>query len=155
VKVLFLDIDGVLNSRRSVVAFNGYPHSFEGKDRERFDWVAVGLIRALCQETGTAIVLSSSWRILHSVHECANGLDLPIFYRTPSLSKCRGAEIAEWLSEHPEVTAYAIVDDDSDMLPEQKQYFVQTTEKNGLTIENWADLKRILGVATNMDAEAA
>jgi hypothetical protein len=31
----------------------------------------------------------------------------------------RGEEIKAWLHQHPEVTRYAIVDDDSDMLPEQ------------------------------------
>jgi hypothetical protein len=31
----------------------------------------------------------------------------------------RGQEIQEWLDKHPEVEDYAILDDDSDMLPEQ------------------------------------
>lgn len=154
-KVLFLDIDGVLNSRRSVVAFKGFPHSFDGDDRDRFDWTAVALIRRLCEDVGASIVLSSSWRILHPVDECANGLDLPIFDRTPSLSGCRGMEINAWLAEHPEVTTYAIVDDNSDMLPEQKRYYVQTSELNGLSIENWADLKRILGGQTDFDKSEA
>lgn len=35
----------------------------------------------------------------------------------------RGEEIQEWLDNYPEVTDYAILDDDSDMLPEQfKKY---------------------------------
>ena len=33
--------------------------------------------------------------------------------------KLRGQEIQEWLDQHPEVEDYAILDDDSDMLPEQ------------------------------------
>lgn len=150
-RVLFLDIDGVLNSHRTVLAFNGFPHGFDGYHRERFDWVAVALIRKLCEETGASIVLSSSWRIIHSVKECANGLDLPIFDRTPSLAGCRGTEIHAWLSEHPEITHYAIVDDNSDMLPDQKTHFVQTDEREGLSMTNWADLKRILGVQTDED----
>jgi hypothetical protein len=151
-KVLFLDIDGVLNSQRTVVACKGFPHSFDGHDRDKFDWIAVGLIRKLCDETGASICLSSSWRIIHSVHECANALDLPIFDRTPSLNGPRGMEINAWLSEHPEVTTYAIVDDLSDMLPDQLPNFVQTSEKNGLSIENWADLKRILGMDETIDS---
>ena len=31
----------------------------------------------------------------------------------------RGEEIQDWLDNHPEVEDYAILDDDSDMLPEQ------------------------------------
>ncbi|MDB5822198.1 MAG: hypothetical protein JWR21_902 [Herminiimonas sp.] len=154
-KVLFLDIDGVLNSRRSVVAFKGYPHSFSGECKGRFDWVAVALIRQLCEETGCSIVLSSSWRILHTVHECANGLDLPIFDKTPNLGGPRGLEVNAWLAEHPEITHYAIVDDNSDMLLDQMENFVQTDELVGLSIRDWADLKRILGQETNMaDREA-
>jgi hypothetical protein len=154
-KVLFLDIDGVLNSRRTVVAFKGYPHGFDGYDRDRFDWVAVALISRLCEETGASIVLSSSWRIIHSVQECANGLDLPIFDRTPSLDGIRGMEINAWLAEHPEVTDYAIVDDNSDMLESQKSRFVQTDELVGLSIVNWVALKQILGVKSNEDQREA
>src|SRR3546814_6841131 len=44
----------------------------------------------------------------------------------------RGGEIAEWLSRHPEVSVYAIVDDDSDMLPEQRHAFVQTRFEDGI-----------------------
>jgi hypothetical protein len=142
--VLFLDIDGVLNSMRTVEAFKGYPHSFDGYDRDKFDWTAVGLIRRLCADTNASIVLSSSWRIIHSVHECANGLDLPIFDRTPSLSGSRGTEINAWLSAHPEVTTYAIVDDDSDMLADQWRYFVKTDRYEGLTYRNYRELIGIL-----------
>ena len=44
----------------------------------------------------------------------------------------RGHEIQEWLDKHPEVTRYAILDDDSDMLPEQMPNFFKTTFQNGL-----------------------
>lgn len=154
-KVLFLDIDGVLNSRRSVVACNGYPHGFTKVDLEKFDWIAVGLIRKLCEETDTSICLSSSWRLIHSVHECANGLDLPIFDKTPSLNSNRGVQINVWLAEHPEVTCYAIVDDDADMMPQQVPFFVRTNERNGLSIQDFANLKRILKGLTDADEAIA
>ncbi|MDR6389209.1 HAD domain-containing protein [Paraburkholderia phenoliruptrix] len=149
-KVLFLDIDGVLNSRRTVTATGTFPHGFEDKQKPHFDWVAVGMIRKLCEVTGASIVLSSSWRIIHSVDDCANGLDLPIFDRTPSLNwsgRVRGDEIAEWLKVHPEVARYAIVDDDSDMLEAQKPYFVQTDFQEGLRYQDYDSLAEILGVA--------
>jgi hypothetical protein len=149
-KVLFLDIDGVLNSSRSCYAFDGFPHGFDAKNMAKFDHVAVALIRRLCEETGASICLSSSWRIIHSVHECANGLGLPIFDRTPSLNGTRGKEIAAWLADHQKVSKYAIVDDDSDMLPEQKRYFVKTNHYDGLRMAHYSKLKRILGeVPTN------
>jgi hypothetical protein len=159
-KVLFLDIDGVLNSRRTCEAFGsplkgGFPHGFDAVNMALFDHAAIGLIRKLCETTGASICLSSSWRIIHTVHECANGLDMPIFDRTPSLNwngRTRGDEIAAWLADHPEVTTYAIVNDDSDMLESQKQYFVQTDFKEGLTWANYESLQCILGLK---QAEAA
>lgn len=144
-KVLFLDIDGVLNSRRTVIATGGYPHSFEPSCRARFDWVAVRMIRELCEKEGASIVLSSSWRHgKNSVHECANGLDLPIFDKTPDLPGVRGEEIQDWLNRHPEVTHYAIVDDNSDMLGSQADHFVQTSEEDGLSFSDYVALGRIL-----------
>jgi hypothetical protein len=56
----------------------------------------------------------------------------------------RGSEIAEWLSRHPEVDRYAIVDDDSDMLPEQVPFFVQTSFETGMTDEHAAKLIEVL-----------
>jgi hypothetical protein len=143
-KVLFLDIDGVLNSHRTAYATKGFPHGFDDAQKQKFDWIAVGLIRRLCEETNTSIVLSSSWRIIHTVHECANGLDLPIFDATPRLCGIRGDEIQEWLNRHPEVEQYAIVDDDSDMLESQKDHFVQTSHADGLSYAGYQALHRIL-----------
>jgi hypothetical protein len=153
-KVLFLDIDGVLNSQKTCEAFGsplkgGFPHGFDADNMALFDHAAIALIRKLCEKTDASIVLSSSWRIIHSVHDCANGLDLPIFDRTPSLTwpeRVRGDEIAAWLTDHPEVTRYAIVDDDSDMLDWQKSRFVQTNFQEGLSFCNYEDLMCLLGV---------
>lgn len=143
-KVLFLDIDGVLNSHRSCLAFRGYPHGFHKDDMAKFDHVAVSLIRRLCREVDCSIVLSSSWRIIHQVIEVANGLDLPIFDRTHSDGSHRGTQIKDWLDAHPEVTHYAIVDDDSDMLDEQAPCFVRTNANDGLTLNDYSKLKAIL-----------
>jgi hypothetical protein len=144
-KVLFLDIDGVLNSRRSVIATGAFPHCFDDNNKKRFDWIAVGLIRELCEKEGASIVLSSSWRHgRNAVHECANGLDLPIFDKTPDLPGVRGEEIQDWLNRHPEVIHYAIVDDNSDMLESQADHFVQTSEEDGLLFGDFVALGRIL-----------
>jgi hypothetical protein len=144
-KVLFLDIDGVLNSTRSVIAFKGFPHGFDAPNMAKFDHAAIGMIRKLCEETDASIVLSSSWRILHTVHDCANGLDLPIFDKTPGGGGNRGKQIEEWLDAHPEVTDYAIVDDDGDMLFTQYPRFVKTNCNEGLTYKDYLALKGILG----------
>ena len=144
-KVLFLDIDGVLNSRRTAVAFGSYPHKLAHLDR--FDHAALGLVRRLC-DAGVSVVLSSSWReeFLHA--DIRRALDLPIIGGTPVLSGSRGSEIAAWLAAHEEVQTWAIVDDDPDMLDEQLGCFVQTDPDNSLLWGDYVALCAILGVET-------
>ncbi|OQC17563.1 HAD domain-containing protein [Candidatus Skiveiella danica] len=144
-KVLFLDIDGVLNSRRTAVAFGSYPHKLA--HLERFDHAALGLVRRLC-EAGVSVVLSSSWREEYQHSEIGRALDLPIIGGTPVLSGSRGSEIAAWLVEHEDVRTWAIVDDDPDMLEEQRGCFVQTDPDNGLLWGDYVALCAILDVET-------
>jgi hypothetical protein len=141
-KVLFLDIDGVLNSRRSQMAFGAYPHDFS--NMQQFDLVAVSLIRRLCRVTDCSVVLSSDWRYSTTAHLAANALDLPIMGVTPQLKGTRGLEINAWLSEHPEVTRYAIVDDIAQFMDHQRPFFVQTDDAFGLTLRNYSELAAIL-----------
>ena len=141
-KALFLDIDGVLNSNRTDELY-GTPRNFQ--DMRQFDPVAIGLIRKLCEQVECSIVLSSDWRLVHTVHACANGLDLWIFDRTPYIpERPRGYEIQAWLDEHPEVETYAIVDDNSNMLESQKEFFVQTDGREGLLYSDFIVLRHIL-----------
>lgn len=145
-KIIFLDIDGVLNSHRTLVAFNGFPHGVDGYHRGQFDEVAIGLVRHLCKISDAVIVLSSSWRIIHDYRDIGKALELPIIDQTPSLAECRGAEIAMWLGERNDIETYVILDDDSDMLDGQLPRFVQTSHFNGLSWENAQQAAEILGV---------
>ena len=45
----------------------------------------------------------------------------------------RGVEVQEWLDRHPAVEQYAIIDDDSDFLP--NQWLFKTSFNEGLTPE--------------------
>lgn len=146
-KVLFLDIDGVINSERTAYAFGAYPHEVSGTHRAMFDEVAIALIRGIVEAAGASIVLSSSWRMTHSAHVVANAFDLPVMDITPVGLRGRGDEIADWLAEHPEVESYAIVDDVDEFSAEQKPFFVQTSHFDGL---RWADAEKLatlLGVS--------
>ncbi len=142
-KLLFLDIDGVLNSVRSAVAYDGYPHP---EREDKFDDVAVKLIKQLCVKTNCFIILSSTWRIgIPNMILFGKKLDLPIIDRTPrKMSATRGEEIAMYLSEAKDVEKYAIIDDDSDMLKEQIPFFVQTDNRNGISYENYLALLKLL-----------
>ena len=147
-KVIFLDVDGVLNSEVS-----------REHDMEKFDnWmerevseIHVNNLKKIVEATGAKIVLSSSWRFDHPkatgreliVDPLMRVLDrklkavgLDIIDVTPDLhGKIRGLEIQDWLNKHSDVEGFVILDDDTDMTEEQKSCFVNTTFKNGLTEE--------------------
>lgn len=119
-KVIFLDFDGVLNSLRSCIAFHGYPFP-ESDTWDKFDLVAIGLMKKLCKETGAKIVLSTSWRLCMSVEDVKDmfhelgWIEPPIIGRTPSwgnpktystgymgetFRQTRGDEINVWLKAY-------------------------------------------------------
>jgi len=141
-KVVFLDLDGVINSQRSAIAFGGYPHLID-EHRGMFDEVAVKLISGIVKTAAAKVVLSSSWRHGDDWQTIGPALGVPIIDRTPSLLGARGGEIKHWLDRHAEVECYAIVDDDPDMLPEQMPFFVHTCGFDGF---RWGDAEKLCGL---------
>lgn len=85
------------------------------------------------------IVVSSSWRVGGGMETLKRNLSeagaeklLPLIFDMTSWHdrrEKRGEEIADWLARKPHRDRYVILDDDSDMLPEQP--FVQTTMGHG------------------------
>lgn len=144
-KVIFLDIDGVLNrlgsieQQRTIHTFQGFV-GFEPELVERFN--------NLVSETGAVIVLSSSWRNSKNWRSdmFQNGLNIKkLIDRTPHLpGKIRGYEIDAWLKVHANVENYVIVDDDNDMLPWHGRHMFQTNYASGLTIEIAEKIKTFL-----------
>ena len=150
-KILFLDIDGVLNSTRTCVAFGGYP--MELTHIAAFDQVAIRLIQRLCDSAGVQIVLSSAWRLHCHFKDAGEALGLPIIDRTPSGMGPRGREIQDWLDAQPEpVECYAIIDDDGDMLPEQLAHFVKTDGHEGITWDDYVKLCGLFGESAHAGA---
>lgn len=140
--IIFLDVDGVLN-HRSIFKPGTGPDPLCPK--------AIKRLKTLADHADASIVLSSTWRlggrnsrhvqkleaagVLERLHEDWHTIDLPNEFRGNLLVvdyPRRGKEIAEWLGRHPEHTNYVILDDDSDMLPEQMPRFVQTSFDTGL-----------------------
>jgi len=143
-KIVFLDIDGVLNSYRSVIAYGVYP--IDNTSSENFDMVAVGLIREACKKCHAQIVLSSTWRLYRGWENLKTVLDLPIIDKTPKkLSSIRGEEIWLWLDEN-KVDKYVIVDDSTDILKCQQSYYVQVDPYEGLAWKDYAKILKILGI---------
>jgi hypothetical protein len=114
-RVLFLDFDGVILTLRTTLAHG------RGWNRAQCDMVLVTAIRRVC-ETGVRIVVSSTWRTLGTMamdklRECGLADHVHEDWRTkelaaPELHGDRPLELREWLSRHPEVTDYRILDDD-------------------------------------------
>lgn len=132
-KVIFLDIDGVVNcvttAQRHRGAIGIDPHM-------------AFIVGKLVEDSGAKVVLSSTWRLWkESRAEVARQVCdfIDVTPRMPLMGGAemceRGREIKAWLDQHPEVTRYAILDDDSDMLPEQQPNFFQTTWARGITDE--------------------
>jgi hypothetical protein len=145
-KVLFLDIDGVLNNMYSMVQYKAH----------LWPPLVYKLNEISNSDTDVKVVVSSSWRILFSDYDLKVLLgragwsrsDL-IIGTTPRASRddnTRGNEIQKWLDAHPEVTHYAIVDDDSDMLESQMPHFVNTTYELGLIDSDVKKIKKILEI---------
>ena len=125
-KVIFLDVDGVLNSRKTFV-------SKKGKGPWLIDVTFVRRLNRILQETGASIVLSSVWRKYEKGRKKVKEYVDFIEWTPQHDSRVRGLEIQLWLDKHPDVTRYAIIDDDADMLEGQPLF--QTSFDEGLTEE--------------------
>lgn len=129
-RVLFLDVDGVINSEATLQKCGG---GILGIDP--YLAFLVGKISLAIPDL--KVVLSSSWRHFEHGREQVEEQCVSIFDVTPGLGfgTIRGDEIRAWLDSHPEVEKYAILDDNSDMRPEQFNNFFQTSWKTGITEE--------------------
>ena len=138
-KVIFLDIDGVLQPtwkqdrfnhdmdelRRVLAAWFDNEEYLEMDKYDLaavyFDWdrEAVERLRALCDNFGAEIVISSAWR------EYSGLLRLKDYFRIydldryvtdvtaqiHDLERSRAGEVAHYLAEHPEIEKFVILDD--------------------------------------------
>lgn len=151
-KVIFLDIDGVLNNEeftlllhKRLLGREQYLQVFRDIGEMPFDYRSCVLLQKLIHETGAEVVLSSIWRLSDKhVEGIKKYAGIEIKDKTPRLSCSRGIEIDTYLNVHPEVTNYVILDDDTDMLSEQSTHFVQCDAKAGFTYKEYEKAKDIL-----------
>lgn len=141
-KVIFLDIDGVLCCGRSCVAHEGYPAAGNPVSWGRFDEVAIKLLQEAVRKTCAVVVLSSSWRSTVNLEalQWRLGVRIHSMTREGHEAEPRGAQIHAWLIRHPETTAYAIIDDDEDMLPDQMEHLCLTSKRNGFLLGHYEEL---------------
>lgn len=162
-KVIFLDIDGVLNSTTDFI---------EAQRRE--DCINSGgevisggklcLLEEIIEQTDAKIVLSSSWRELFSlkeIHEMfvVRGFTLPITvfagktecgYRSMDGTRelyGRSRLIQEWLDAKDNIESYVIIDDMSEerFIELHEGHIVTTDMDNGLNLPAMSKAIDILG----------
>lgn len=167
-KVIFLDMDGVLNTNRTIllrekfVELDDIVIGFNQLDKE-----AVAQLNRVTDETGAKIVISSSWRIGCAKPERFNvlvkhlqeqGVKGQVIGRTPIDTEYspktpagytlftalpRGKEIQLWLNANPGVEKFVIVDDMSDM-EHLTNKLVMTAFEVGITKENADNMIELL-----------
>lgn len=141
-KILFLDIDGVLNNdftKERLDASFGVFKGCVGIDQRLLklfkDW--------LNQQTDLSIILSSSWRNYEGLR-LAVEKELPIAGVTGSSRESRETEIFEWLQQNIELEdKFAILDDLN--VGSLQKFAVQTSPKHGLRPKNLKRLDILLG----------
>lgn len=155
--IVFLDIDGVLNSR----TFRDWRVSSIGQKRRAYlqehyegllfnellllDPLAVERLQKLVLATHCKIVISSTWREKSSPAHFAQlfellGYPLPkntIIGLTPIMDQIqehkRGIEIETWINTHVFKGTYLALDDDCPSIFLEKQPLYSTKYKDGLT----------------------
>ena len=129
-RVLFLDIDGVVNCETTRGRRDG---------RLAIEPRLAGIVRGIVAAVPEVkVVLSSSWREAPEGRATIEKRVVPLFGATPLLDAAddvRGYEIQAWIELNPGVSRYAIVDDDCDMLPHQLPHFFRTVAAVGITQE--------------------
>ena len=149
-KIIFLDIDGVLNSTdyMNALHFNVRSHYSKEQLRESdlisqftrdkyghyFDPRCILFLEAIINKTDAKIVISSTWRgsgleTMQKMWKDRNLAGSVIDITPTDKDRHRGTEIEMWLELNSDlpIESYCIIDDDSfDILLEQKPFFVHT-----------------------------
>ncbi len=148
-KIIFLDFDGVLNSKRFIDSNNQYGICLDPE--------CLNYLKEIVDKTDAKIVLTTSWRehwdkdesVLDEtgvlINETFKRFGLSIYDKTPILNLRRQQEIKEWLSLNPGVNNFVVLDDmflGDDFLSE---HFIKTSYYiKGLNKENAKEAITIL-----------
>lgn len=164
-KVVFLDFDGVINSHQSAEFWhnkrdqekweNEMYASWQGTLREyiaqEFCPIAMSNVEELIRRVpDLKIVVSSTWRLGETV-ESLKKIVYPskliadaIVDVTPRfIGNQRGDEIQDWLTRHPAVTKFIIIDDNTDM-GDLLYRLVKTNSQNGFMYTDMLIAKKML-----------
>lgn len=160
-KIIFLDIDGVLNNQLFYTEIDQATRFKQSKEDAPLgscdiDSRCIGLLNHIIDKTGAKVVISSSWRQGKTIEELTYILNYcgfigEIIGKTPYLqfksnlenynySVPRGCEIKAWIETNKDILGskvlklkYVILDDDSDMLYWQRDNYFLVDGYCGIT----------------------
>ncbi|MGN0350925.1 MAG: HAD domain-containing protein [Roseburia sp.] len=161
-KVIFLDIDGVLNSN-----FWNNNHQEEISDGTLIDEEKVKLLGELIRNTDAKIVLHSGWknwfdtnkkpmrkeaeklRILLEkeglvIEDVTPDYSTEDIRRSKKFSLIKAGEILAWLEEHKEVKKWIVIDDLDLHNAEVERHQVRTDQRIGLTMADIVRAEKML-----------
>jgi hypothetical protein len=162
--VVFLDIDGVLNSRQwyahNAASHEGSsPCSTERRLWEKsIDPACVQRLNRILRQTGAVVIVSSSWRKRHALSEIVSILESRGFLgqidgTTSAIGTLsRTEEITEWLAENrPSGIAWVVIDDElTSALPGER--VVSPSSETGLTDK---DVEQAIAILTGKDVSTS
>lgn len=144
-RIIFLDVDGVLNHSTWHLARSGKPCHPNRTFDNQLDPACISRLCRLVEQADAEVVLSSTWRGHPKTEAALSRCGVPCWIdRTPShRGEPRGHEIAAWMRAN-KVNAHQVVilDDDGDMAHLMER-LVQTDQEFGLTD---ADVERALAL---------
>lgn len=157
-KIIFLDIDGVLNSQEWYDYFFDLELFKDSKYDHDLSPILINKLNKIYDKIPSVqIVISSTWRFDYrdTVDRLvAQGLKIPVIGGTTLDPKyldieCmpRGVLVAKWLRDYIgyKTCNYVIFDDDQDFLIEQQNNLIVTDQMSGLTEKDVARAIAILG----------
>lgn len=155
-KLIFLDVDGVLNSEKHYIKLSKQGKSSMSDDME-LQKHSLKYLSNLVKKTGAEVVISSTWRMgcphdkswLNLVNQLREYGIIPLGV-TPVLWQKRGIEIQKFLDDLKDdgytIDSMVIIDDDSDM-EHLSNFLVQTSFKKGFAYWDYRKaLKKLKGV---------
>jgi len=139
--LIFLDVDGVLNSINKLISVYNQTHKPHSGYSYPFDKVCLENLKILVESTNSKLVITSTWRrdkegidtLIYILKKY--DLDTKVIGYTPILNTNRGMEIKQFISSFEEKINFIILDDDSDF-GELLPYLIKTDIHVGLTFEN-------------------
>lgn len=155
-KIIFLDIDGVLNTSKTFMKRKKYWEE-TGVWTLEIDEFRVEYLKRIIDETGAKVVLSSTWK---KDFENVDGKVVPIHEKGEALlnilkkydielydilkkgySLPREDLITIWLNEHPDTESFIVIDDETTHLKRfvDKELIKTSILENGVMLKNMDD----------------